>query len=295
MNEARSTLDAAAFRAMARSRLTRNFEAAFRLVTGLPLNLVMCDLRRKCAAMCVGKNPLCSLIHEVHDCCQGCSQKHRPLADKLAPVLLRCWAGLTRVAVPVMGGGEHVATVIAGPVFVRKPNTRCVADVIRQMNQRGHRVARRRLEKACARAMIVSEEKLQAASTVLCCFARQLGQDASRFLLASRRGETPCVAAAKRFVQSRPAVHVRTREAARHVHLSPAYFCKQFKKCTGLTFAEYVSRMHVETAKKLLLEPSLRISHVATAAGFTSLPYFNRVFKRYAGVTPRAFRASRQL
>ena len=44
-----------------------------------------------------------------------------------------------------------------------------------------------------------------------------------------------------------------------------------FKKVTGLNFTDYVSRIRIEKAKNLLLNPNLRISEIAYEVGFQSL------------------------
>jgi AraC-like DNA-binding protein len=77
-----------------------------------------------------------------------------------------------------------------------------------------------------------------------------------------------------------------------YVNVSRFYFCKLFKKATGMTLTEYVSRVRVEKAKALLVDPSLRVSEIVYAAGFGSIPRFNSVFKRYVGVPPTEYRAS---
>ncbi len=63
-----------------------------------------------------------------------------------------------------------------------------------------------------------------------------------------------------------------------------------FKKATGLTFTEYLSRIRVEKAKSYLLNPHIRISEVAFEVGFQSLSQFNRVFKKITGQSPSQFR-----
>jgi AraC-like DNA-binding protein len=63
-----------------------------------------------------------------------------------------------------------------------------------------------------------------------------------------------------------------------------------FKKFTGVNFTEYLSRVRIENARNLLLNPNLRISEIAYAAGFQSLTHFNRVFKKIMGQSPTEFR-----
>jgi AraC-like DNA-binding protein len=62
------------------------------------------------------------------------------------------------------------------------------------------------------------------------------------------------------------------------------------KKATGLNFTECLSRVRIEKAKNLLLNPNLRISEVAFGIGFQSLPHFNRTFRRIAGESPTEYR-----
>ena len=72
--------------------------------------------------------------------------------------------------------------------------------------------------------------------------------------------------------------------------MSTFYFCKTFKKTTGLNFTHYVSRVRVEKSKSLLLNRNYRISEIAYEVGFQSLTHFNRVFKRIAGESPTHYR-----
>ena len=72
--------------------------------------------------------------------------------------------------------------------------------------------------------------------------------------------------------------------------MSSYYFCKMFKKVTGLNFTDYLSRVRVEKAKSLLLNPNARVSEVAFDIGFTSITNFNRTFKKLAGQSPSDYR-----
>jgi AraC-like DNA-binding protein len=74
------------------------------------------------------------------------------------------------------------------------------------------------------------------------------------------------------------------------VNMSAFYFCKVFRKVTGVTFVEYLARLRVESVKTLLLDPHKRISEAAFEAGFQSLSQFNRVFRRVAGEAPTVYR-----
>ena len=55
-------------------------------------------------------------------------------------------------------------------------------------------------------------------------------------------------------------------------------------------FTGYVSRVRIEKAKHMLLNPNLRVSEIAFAVGFQSLTHFNRVFKNIVGESPTEYR-----
>jgi AraC-like DNA-binding protein len=63
-----------------------------------------------------------------------------------------------------------------------------------------------------------------------------------------------------------------------------------FKKVTGINFTDFLTRMRLERAKNLLLNPNMRISEIAFEVGFQSLTHFNRVFKRILGQSPTDYR-----
>jgi AraC-like DNA-binding protein len=72
--------------------------------------------------------------------------------------------------------------------------------------------------------------------------------------------------------------------------MSYSYSGLVFKNMAGLTFVEYLQKKRVEWSMKLLTETETNIEEIAATAGFASVNTFFRVFKKYAGVTPGAYR-----
>jgi AraC-like DNA-binding protein len=96
---------------------------------------------------------------------------------------------------------------------------------------------------------------------------------------------------AKQYIHEKIGEDISLREVARKVNTSSYYLCKQFKKSTGLSYTEYVSRIRIHKAKRLLKSPEVRVSEVAFQVGFQSLTHFNRVFKKFTGHSPTEFRS----
>ena len=69
------------------------------------------------------------------------------------------------------------------------------------------------------------------------------------------------------------------------------YLSKYFRECTGIPYAEYVSRYRVNEACYLLRNTDCTVLQIAYDCGFESLRSFNRNFKKILGIPPSEYRA----
>ena len=78
---------------------------------------------------------------------------------------------------------------------------------------------------------------------------------------------------------------------AKKLHLSDAHFKSWFKKELGMPPLDYILRARVDEGKKIMRRNSrLSMSDIAYQLNFSSPQYFATVFKKYAGISPAAFR-----
>lgn len=88
--------------------------------------------------------------------------------------------------------------------------------------------------------------------------------------------------------------HFNTRitlsDMAKEMDLHPAYLASLFKKEVGETFASYLTRRRVETAKALLTRTEYSYSQIAYSLSFCSQSHFIKVFREGTGYTPRQYR-----
>ena len=285
----------AAYDALAQSKILSDYEAAFRQATGFSLEVVPSTAPTRRLSLGAHENPFCALVAQSQGGCEVClktqAEALKRLDRKFSPQTIRCFAGLTDVAVPIVVSGQHVATLFSGQVLREKPARRQFARLTRQLVEWGLQTDLHRVEEAYFQTRVVNDQQFKAIVRLLTIFAQHLADFANQLMITRRVGEPSSVRRAKEFVREHATEKVSMRQAAEHVHLSAYYFCKMFKKTTGMTFTEYVSRMRVEKAKNLLLNPNKWIHEVAYDAGFQSIPHFNRVFKKYTGVSPTEHRA----
>ncbi|MCL2773250.1 MAG: AraC family transcriptional regulator [Oscillospiraceae bacterium] len=81
-------------------------------------------------------------------------------------------------------------------------------------------------------------------------------------------------------------------EVAEYVFLSPSYFSKIFKEEMNYYFNDYLNYVRVEKSKILLLTEKISLVDIADNVGFYDQSYFNKVFKKITGVTPKKYKES---
>jgi AraC-like DNA-binding protein len=69
---------------------------------------------------------------------------------------------------------------------------------------------------------------------------------------------------------------------------------QKFKRATGTTVIDYVSKLRVRMACQLLKDTSFPIAEISDHAGYVDLTHFGRTFRKYTHLTPSEYRARYQ-
>ena len=75
----------------------------------------------------------------------------------------------------------------------------------------------------------------------------------------------------------------------------PGYFCRIFKSATGATFTEYLNFVRVCKSEKYLKTGEMSILEISEAVGFSSVSYYNRIFKKYHSCAPSVYRNTKYI
>ena len=94
------------------------------------------------------------------------------------------------------------------------------------------------------------------------------------------------------FVESSYSTNCTLEALSEHTSYHYVYLSRYFKKCTGLSFTDYVIRYRVNEAEYILKNSSQSVLKIAMDRGFDSLRSFNRNFKRVTGQSPLEYRKS---
>jgi two-component system response regulator YesN len=81
-------------------------------------------------------------------------------------------------------------------------------------------------------------------------------------------------------------------QMAEYTNLSISHFSSLFKRYTGESLITYINQVRVEKAKELLRNSNDKMYLIAEELGFSSQPYFIRVFRNTTGMSPNEYRKS---
>jgi AraC-like DNA-binding protein/ligand-binding sensor protein len=238
------------------------------------------------------ENPFCALMAKQNKGCAACLQTQHELAQTAQnePRTVTCFAGLCESAVPLHVGENLIGFLRTGEVLMQTPTERHWARIARQLVEMGLKGDIQQLRDAYFRSRVISPKQYDSVVQLLRVFAQHLSIVANQVVFRTEHAEAPNITKAREFIAERHADDLSLEMVARAVHMSTFYFCKQFKKATGVSFTNYLGRIRIEKAKEMLLNPHARISEVAFECGFQSLTHFNRVFRKLVGEAPTAYR-----
>ena len=274
------------------SKIYQDYEGAFSEATGLPMTLRPVESWQLPHHGRRNENPFCAMLATKSRACAACLQVQQKLSERACyePGSETCQVGLCDTAVPVRLGDKLVGFLHTGQVFRKKPTAAQFDRVTKLVADWGVQVDHDKLKAAYFSTRVLSHTEHEATVKLLQIFAQHLSLLANQIVVQEKNAEPPVITRAKKFIEQHQTEAISLGQVAKAVNISTFYFCKMFKKVTGINFTDYVSRVRIENAKNLLLNPNLRVSEIAYEVGFQSLTHFNRVFKKVIGQSPTQYR-----
>jgi AraC-like DNA-binding protein len=277
---------------LSRSDIYKDYERAFSEATGLPIALRPVETWQANLHGKSHENPFCALMADSSRTCAACLEVQQKISDsKLNDMkTVTCFAGLCDTTIPVHVGQDLLGFLQTGQIAFKQPTKVQFNRISKQLIDWGVKIDLKRLEDAYFHTRVLSRKQYQAMLHLLETFAKHLSMVANQVAMQQRDAEPVMIQRAREFIIENKSKDLSLAEVAKAVNVSVFYFCKMFKKATGINFTEYLSRVRIEKAKNLLLNPNLRISEIAYDVGFQSLTHFNRVFRKMVGESPTDYR-----
>lgn len=271
----------------------QEFRRAFSETTGMPVALRPPQSATSPHRGQFGENAFCAMMAGIKDSCAGCERIQRRLSEdsREGAAILTCPFGLREAAVPVRLGHDRIGVLQTGQALRRPPTKADFELVACKVLQTGAAVDSEKLRAAYFQTPVVSDRELQSAVRLLELFAEFLALRGNQFALQANHSEPLILHRAKQFIIDHLNEPLPLTRVAAAAHVSPFYLCKLFSRCGTISFKEFVSRLRIERAKSLLINPQKRISEACFESGFNSITSFNRVFHHLVGLTPSEYRS----
>jgi AraC-like DNA-binding protein/ligand-binding sensor protein len=278
--------------AIVTSKIFTQFESAFTEATGLPVALLPVESLQLSFHGARKEGPFCALMAGENRTCGACLTVQAQIAKDAmkGPHTTVCYAGLSETVVPLRLGNRLIGFLRSGQVFRRRPTRRQFQRTLKLLTSWGVTLERDVLQEAYFGTRVVTSQQHAAAVKLLSIFAEHLAMLSNEILIQHENAEPPMITRIKEFIRRHHAEVLRLAQVAKFAHTSTYNLCRLFKRATRLTFTQFLARVRIESSKRLLTNPHLRVSEVAFEAGFQSLTHFNRVFQRILGQSPTQYR-----
>jgi len=92
------------------------------------------------------------------------------------------------------------------------------------------------------------------------------------------------------YIESHYSTAVTLEDLAQVAGMNPKYFCRVFRSLIHHSPVDYLNFYRIEQAANLLDSTDLPVTEVGNRCGFWESSYFTKVFKKYKGTTPAAYR-----
>ncbi|HEY1352465.1 MAG TPA: response regulator [Ktedonobacteraceae bacterium] len=94
----------------------------------------------------------------------------------------------------------------------------------------------------------------------------------------------------REFIATHYAHSLSLEQLAGQVALSPPYLSRIFRQEMGCTYIEYLTRVRMEAARRLLRTTTLSLAQISVAIGYQNPNYLSTLFKAHEGLTASAYR-----
>ena len=236
------------------------------------------------------------------DCIRNKHAVSRMMVRRARPVAGMCHLGITELVEPLVIGGRVYGIFYYGAVVPAQTYRQAVARVRRycqrrQVHPKPFLAKLAKLPKVTQLqvARLRVELSMVARLTVRIVEAWGFPVGNERIGIAGRVWEEHkhgpvCLTKGMEIVNAEYGRPVALEDLARRLRVSADYLGRLFRRRLGVTFPQYLARVRISHAVRLLETGRLAVSEVGQRTGFFDQAHFTRAFKRLTGTTPKTYR-----
>src|SRR5438045_7232213 len=226
---------------LSRSQIFRDYERAFSEAMGLPLNIRGHDSWSPAHHGKEDSDSLASILARFNKARSAClrAQTDASREPDSTTRTVTWFAGLSESAVPVYVGDHILGFLETGEVMLKNPTKKHFASITRQLRAWGYQADWKHLERAYFRSYVLSPGRYRAMLRILGIFAQHLSILSNQLVVRRENDESADMAGARQLVVKNEAQPLSLGRVAEVADISRHYFCKMFKKATGMNLIDY--------------------------------------------------------
>ena len=197
--------------------------------------------------------------------------------------IYKCHAGLTEVVTPIMVDEKIAGYIMLGQILQVESYEESWKSIENYIC--GFDLDVERIEKLYFKKRNYSHDRIMSASKIM--------EACAAYLLLSKMivfNEDFTVKKVDDYIKKNISTELEVDKICHDLQISMAKLYSISRRTYGTGIAEYIRRIRMDTAQKMLAKSDERIGEVAEKCGFYDYNYFTKVFKRYVGLTPRDYR-----
>lgn len=102
----------------------------------------------------------------------------------------------------------------------------------------------------------------------------------------------PIIRRAKLYIDKNYNNKLTLENICEYLVINESYFSSLFSQNLGITYSNYLTKIRLEQAKKLLKTTNLKVYEICEQVGYSSTEHFGRLFKKHVGMNPNKYRNS---
>lgn len=259
------------------------------------------DLYQALQPFCIHRNPFCMQIKSdraLWDRCLSMKKGIRAKCSRLGHTYYGlCYCGVGEFIVPILSGSIVIGVICAGE-FNSHP---AISEYrIKKIAGQYQMDAASLMEKYKASTdtsvpdIKLVDNLLGVAAEYLAGAYSILVNSGNPGIAADQSGlatEAYILSHALEYIRQNYCTRIALKDISSFCHCSDSYISHIFKKKMKTNVRNYINRLRIEHAKKMLLETGCSIGGIASTTGFYDPNYFSSVFKEFTGLAPSEYRA----
>lgn len=206
------------------------------------------------------------------------------------PFFHQCHIGLYELLVPIYNGENLCGLVFIGQCRIEGMNAESVIEKsAAKLGGNGELFRQMYL-----RLPLVKSETLLAMGNIIKLYLENLLDLNNIFARQAEKGsagpKAPLHQRVKTYIDQYYQTPLSLQELSRRFFVNHSYLSRAFKENVGINISSYINTVRIEHAKMLLKNTNYPVSVVSLNVGYTDANYFVKLFKKYVGVTPSAYR-----